>query len=982
MWTHLDLASALLIDVFSPLVDCAKNYDRPWSIAELRIPNEDVSWLRSWFGQIPVHKISAWIDAETLEGTSDHLRIPENKMLCSLLVCIAAEICRREGTEGSVWPIICSILPKSDELRRHLFMTDGQPSTVLRNGIADAVRILNLRNVMDIEGTQQWFISMKLQFGFTYRGAKRSLSKWLVGLGQPHAVQYLLDDPDLPELASSSFQTLWSSLLQYRRGFMSDEDIRDKLRESPWIQPEWIDDILKESQSRLDTLGLGERVEPLPSIMESEAVEEDVQAVSDVFLEWPHGKPPRIRLALAKQDISGAIGATGASEIDFSVDGSRVCRWLLQEDGAWSGPSNVFAEPDISALEPNLTPRVLTIETREGKYVMEWDLGDLGICEDVLVFDLKSGQLVDSSSSLHPDSPYAILCDRKCEIEGGIPVEVFLKDGLPKQAIRLAPPLGDNLRVLYDGFVLWEASKREPSGTQVSPLTLTIDNISYLKLGDRAQLVLNDVPHDAEGVTLLIHRRRYILHQSSGVWQTNMPIELSPSLSARQRRVWACVTANGKKHYQKPQLSLNLLGAAMLRFSHAEEKASMRFDVLSEGSEVNKGEGTSLIRFWAPFPCEKAVVLEGKHRVGTLTYGKLRLRDLSGHGGTLQLVCGPDRYDLGIKCTNRGSVQRFVPPMVGCSAQLSLLSAKDPADFNNEGYGICAWVVQKNGKAKLNHLLRDDILATSGNRVWKLSRIDRPLSVALAYKGAWVGAWWDLELIRNYMVDRTEFRSSDFALMKWLRIPVLHDDISSEFGDMVRKSPSRFIEAWLGDVGIPDCLLPHDHDIGLDSVVRAFLWSDFPASHLGSTLEAVKRISGNGLRDSGDWCRLLRFLLTVSPVLCWKGLEQVILRKPDLLIEVLNLLVNSTLGLPMGSDEGHLRYRLDSKLKRTSIATGITETDIEEAASSLLSLLHNRVWHIPDALEDQLGMMGETIAGRDYLTVRFGTYLLEKGMAR
>ena len=95
---------------------------------------------------------------------------------------------------------------------------------------------------MDIEGTQQWFVTIKLQFGFTRRGAKNRLAEWLVGLGRPIAVEYLNGEPEFPELSSSSFQSLWRVLRQYRQDLIEEVEARNTLQQNPWIKPHWIHD--------------------------------------------------------------------------------------------------------------------------------------------------------------------------------------------------------------------------------------------------------------------------------------------------------------------------------------------------------------------------------------------------------------------------------------------------------------------------------------------------------------------------------------------------------------------------------------------------------------------------------------------------------------------------------------------------------------------------------------------------------------------
>ncbi|MFQ5330396.1 MAG: hypothetical protein ACE5D4_10465, partial [Thermodesulfobacteriota bacterium] len=230
MWTHLELHSAKLEQVFKPLCDKAAEFDRAWSIAELRLPENDIIWLRSWLGGLTPESIKNWIYSLMQAKYEGNASATYRQMFGALLICAGAEICREESREDSVWPAMRSILQEFHALRDELFLSNGQPSPLTKDFISDAVRALNLRNAMDIEGTQQWFVTIKLQFGFTYRGAKNRLAEWLVNLGRPHAVQYLDGESESSGLTSESFQSLWRALTQYRRGLILETEARTTLQ--------------------------------------------------------------------------------------------------------------------------------------------------------------------------------------------------------------------------------------------------------------------------------------------------------------------------------------------------------------------------------------------------------------------------------------------------------------------------------------------------------------------------------------------------------------------------------------------------------------------------------------------------------------------------------------------------------------------------------------------------------------------------------
>ena len=520
MWTHLEPNSARIHGVFVPLHAGAKQYDRAWSIAELRLARDDVDWLRSWLKHLSLGNIRNWINpimpAQYRAGTHATYR----QMFGSLLICAGAEVCREDSREDSVWPAIRSLLPKGYMAGNELFLSNGQPSPMTKDMIVDAVRILNLRNTMDIEGTQQWFMTMKLQFGFTYSGAKNRLAEWLVNLGQPGAVQYLTGESEFPELASQSFQSLWRALTQYRRGLVEEAEVRTTLKQNPWIKAHWIDDLLKEAKAKIATLGTGERQTSETEIHEEVAPEEDLCPIAGIALEWIPNTVPRFRFQLDRHAIEDEIaGGDEGDSLDFFVDGRKLCRWLRQEDGSWAGVDHIYAEPDKDRERPNLNPRTLAARFRSGESLLEWDFADSGLSEDVLVFDLKTGRMLKAAfERLELDRQYAIVCDRESILEGGEVVETFAKNGIARKVMRLAPPINANVSISYGDFVLWQPARAERDQFPRFPLSLMTPEGMTLSLHDRSKLFLGGLPEDAKSVRLLIHKKAYDVQCDKGRW--------------------------------------------------------------------------------------------------------------------------------------------------------------------------------------------------------------------------------------------------------------------------------------------------------------------------------------------------------------------------------------------------------------------------------------------------------------------------------
>ena len=137
----------MLEQVFEPLHARAVQFDHMWSVAELRLPPDEVAWLRCWFDYLTPNSAENW-GSVLLSRVEGGLFATYRQMFGALLICAGAEVCREDSREDSVWPAIRSILPKSHALQRELFMSNGQPTPLTKGVISDAARALNLRHAI------------------------------------------------------------------------------------------------------------------------------------------------------------------------------------------------------------------------------------------------------------------------------------------------------------------------------------------------------------------------------------------------------------------------------------------------------------------------------------------------------------------------------------------------------------------------------------------------------------------------------------------------------------------------------------------------------------------------------------------------------------------------------------------------------------------------------------------------------------------
>lgn len=179
---------------------------RKWSLAELQLDTEDYNWLCDWAQNLSGKMVQIWLEERPWRPLSVGTReCTYSAALGSLLLLFAAETARRKATEGFLW----SIFQQESFLKSttHILYAGGQPTRIHKDALEAAARWLNLRHVFGIEGLQNWFDTVYLQFGFTYRGFLRRLPEWLVGQGRTQAIQHLLDG----SMKSETFRTLSGS---------------------------------------------------------------------------------------------------------------------------------------------------------------------------------------------------------------------------------------------------------------------------------------------------------------------------------------------------------------------------------------------------------------------------------------------------------------------------------------------------------------------------------------------------------------------------------------------------------------------------------------------------------------------------------------------------------------------------------------------------------------------------------------------------
>ena len=961
MLNRLSLTSSI-DDVFNAVKKNIDKLNTPWSVAELCLSKGDVNFLSLWINQVAEEKNDVInISQETTADGFSNMQ-----MLGTILLCIWAEKCRENSSEGSVWPVIRNSFPPNSVLKESLFLSNGQPTMVAKVIIFDAVVALDMRHAFNIEGTQEWFETIKLQSGFTIRGAKGRLAEWLVNLGRPHAVQYLNGDTELDELSSISFRALWTALIQYRRSLITEDECRSVLKKNPWVKDSWLDQLLISSRSRIKSLGTGDTSRNTHISDDIGTLASDTCPVSDISLDWKKDNEPRIKIYFNRETIEEEVSGSDVRELAFVLDGLKRCQWRKQRNGEWAGPDFIYTEPERSEQKPNPFPKSLLVLSGAGNTVLEWNLADSGFQDEVLVFDMERNHLLKAGyDRIEHSREYTIVCDKNCEVIGCVPVAERQLQGTKYKAVLLPKPVSENICISYDDFLLWQPVSQKQNENVSLKLSLTTSDNREVSFNDRSILVLNGVPDQTEEASLLIHKTVYDLVHVNNAWLTEKKVTISPELVTKSRRLVAKIRYMDRSISRKPRMEIPLLG--VVAYSRNDDKDVGSLEILKYGDLINRSDSIVDMQIFTPIIEKDVRILEGGGQVGWLRNGRVRLSSFNGHGGELTAIAHGKRFPFGVSVHESGCVRKFRPFMLERSAKLYLNVEKELND-ESENYNLQIWDVNHEYKSYVNTLSSSSLIPTSKSHVWEIKDKRNPLAIAVTYRGLWIGAWINEGKIRKTIQARSDcLNEREHALLKWFRVPVLQDGISETYSRVIANQPRRFIKTWLQHGELPLGLEHHESLDGLDSVVRHFLWTDLRLDKSEEVLEMLTP-EGNAWKKGKSVFQLFDRLILISPVLLWKGFQCLYGRKKNEVFQI----AKKYYFRQIDSREHELSEseveRGTARLKEAaSQRIGIDKEEMEAVVTRYCGHIGDKNSHLTLDDKDTLHHLGENITGRKYI---------------
>ena len=875
-----------LQDIFVYFAETFGPLSVPKSIAEGRISEDDIGGLTDWFSAL-YGKPKNWCDRNWQEPLIGGQTAPSREMVGALFLIMCSELCRDQCGEDSVWPKISQVL-KADRISFPFLFVGGQPTQACKAAMAAGARRLNLRNLIDRYGTQEYFDTLKLQFGFTLQGAMHRLPEWLDGLGSPIAVNILRGiEEEYIDLESRSFKQLWTAMHEFRKGRITEYSAANILQSSPWVRSSWIPGIL------LQLNRPSSRSEGTYSVASSDRNLTD--SIGELLFRWDLPSKPRLFIHLNEDRVQELLSDADIGV--FAVDGRVVARWTAQSGGAWSGPRTIACEPDIAKNKPNLRPKLLFITTGEGKSVAEVNLQEMGSNDPLMLFDLKTGSIVNLGSTLDTAKQYALLCDSEFDV----PESDKFVSLAQCTVYQLKCPLSRNLKVNSQGAIYWQPTTSEIQPRPSIRLRLSSAEDRAIAIEGETHIVLDGLPDDTESATLTIGRASYDFLKRGAKWQTQTPVPITLKFVLGEERIRVRFSRSGPSQTVSPQLDIKLSGIATLETDSTNDSES-RWNLLKHNRPLNLGEAANRARIFVPFANPE--LYEGNRFVGKVTSRTLPFRDLFGWGSSL-VVRSPGETDLRMveRVEDRGCVALYLPILLG--KPIHRLYLQKPIQ-PSRNHTILAW---RSLDTKPITLGGELIEYERDGFVWKIPDWGQVTSLAVSYNGTWLGSFTNASLaVRSLQRNPSAYV---FALTRWLKLPVLSNALRSHFHQAVLRDPFQFVTGWLHSHHLGSDLVFREPDPGADAILRWFLWDhidqrvdrldkiarSLPGDHQGNDLGAF----ASSLVTLSELCPALAYNFAKAKVRgekhlqCLRSVVAQILRHPP--ATALPLLLNSKKGL-------------------------------------------------------------------------------------
>lgn len=808
----------------------------PRSLCEVLLDDGDRQWLHTWAREVSARTVTVWLNSFGSSATTDgKLHVRGVEAIGLLLLLHATEIGRAEAQEGRLW----SVMPtKFSAATRRVLFVNGQPREGYKEAIERAAIRFKLRHVFGVLGVQYFYETIYLQFGFTKQGIAK-LPYWLSGQQPSEAIKMLLDETGT--LGSTSFQSLWRDLRDYRRNNITEQQLRHNLLLSPWVVHGWVDDVVRETRAKLNISIL--------NISDLQGGDGSPAFLASPELRWDQSSDPYFECQIANLAIFDL-----SSERYEVRQGDQILATLLRQ------PDGSYVQPGYIKLDVRHPQHVVQLVDEAGDIAASQSVSLWDGVEEVNVYAMPSGKRKADAwrDSLATHHPYCLLISNDLDVNPPVP-SFYVLTAAMRRLVYLPGGWPHDLKVTLNGQELWTPNlgraQRLPAveppwaasvrvvikggwrvdlGHIVQPAVDGLDGtmkVNYVRIGSQ------HVPFQQQGQTVLLDS-----------------FQLTPQI-ATEGVVFAVGLERGSERtHIKRTLALDIRGVA--------KSSSDGWETVPNDCTLSVHEArNSIYRQFLPIAYREQhfddlALFEGYTFTSRLRRAAHSLGTLAGYGAPLQILPNAFNVDRRILRVAASVVSTGVIRSVTGAApgelRIHLLRVIEPGPE----HAVLIW--PRGGAPKV---VAAEEIECVGDALWVIHHhgLDaRDAFVSVTYDGTCLGSWWPAEPGEGWPVSPKLIA----GLIRWMHLPVLSPTYRPVVKKLLRQHPAETLTAWLRDTHVAGSLVCGELDEAWLSAVRQICWDWKPSSE--ESIKIVAALTPKGEEPPVD---AFTIMTRVNPVL-------------------------------------------------------------------------------------------------------------------
>ena len=788
-----------LISAANALVGKVAGMPRPISLCEIEPDEEDYLWLSEAAAQLSPYGLSRWLDGTGSRRTAlhfDQLNLSYREAAGCLLLLIASESARRNAGEGYLWPAVRGAFPRTVE---EVLFVQGHPKREFKDALEAVSRKLRLRHVFGIEGTQNYYLSVYLQLGFTARGLER-IPDWLAGIPVSESLAYLLGDGYKGNrLGSATFASLWNALRDFRRNNIRESTARRIVSRSPWVLPDWVDALMEQAVKSRDLRSYehgAELVEPPPPGFLAEPKLQWVPPAAPTFISSVEN--------LADFDLSG-------KRYQVKVGDQTVATLVSNEEGGYT------SWPELVEL-PSTSAEFVAVLVDDNGEVSASQLVELwGADDDVTLFDLQCGERLNAYGTVRsPNRDYGLLLSPDLSVEPSDLHFHLIGTGTQRKSLYELPAnvAGPVRAVLFDNGTevgeFWHSEtdarvnggRTEPTWSNQCVTEIWPPGPEWLGRYRRIRVARLDSGTTLQFIRVGALQLDFALDGSGA--HLSEEFDISHFISAtppHQINVKLCLMRDNDRVVIDRPCLVNASG--IMRMSECGRQVVDPTEKLSVAEARQNAYRVVLPDGWAK-PADLAL-MEGPVFSRRIWSRPRALGELGGYGAPLEIRTPynafEDDHTLVITSVVRDSgILAGVKSEIDGSFRISFRHPLEPGIDHQ----LVFWDVA--GFSEITPALQ---VAECQVNEWHLASTQYSSSVhcvGVAYRGARLGSWWPDEILSVGAASASS-AATTASMLKWMHAPIMAPGWLEAVRGFAWKYPAQTLTAWLLDQGLPDGLV-------------------------------------------------------------------------------------------------------------------------------------------------------------------------------